>query len=240
MNSVRGLVFLIWMYGIMLVLGILFLPALLLPVSMARFPVDIWIKLVFWGLRVTAGITVEIKGREFLPQGGVLIASKHQSMFDVLIPWQLFVFPALILKQELSWLPIFGWYALKLRNVAIDRSGGANSLRKMLRQSAELASSNRQILIFPEGTRVNPGERAAYKPGVAALYKEMGVPCVPIALNSGVCWPARGIRFNPGQITVQILPQIDPGLDRRSFMTELETKIETATDDLMKNTRPHK
>jgi len=233
MISVRGVIFLIWLYGNMLVIGLLFLPFLLLPISVARFPVDLWMKSVFWGLRVITGITIKIEGQEHIPKGGVLIASKHQSMFDVLIPWRFFSFPALILKQELSWMPIFGWYAMKLRNVAINRGGGANALRKMLRQSAELAKSGRQILIFPEGTRVIPGSKSPYKPGVAALYKEMSVPCVPIALNSGLCWPAKGVGFNRGVITVKILPPINPGLDRKTFMKELEARIETATQSLV-------
>ncbi len=232
MSQFRGVVFLIWMYGLILILGLLFLPVLVLPISWARWPVDLWLKMMFWGIRVLLGVRIVVEGREHIPDGGALIAPKHQSMFDVLIPWQLFSFPALILKQELAWLPVFGWYVMKLKNVAIDRKGGAGALRKMVRQAATLAANQRQILIFPEGTRVLPGAKAPYKSGVAALYKEMNVPCVPIALNSGLCWPAHGLNFRPGTIIVRVLPPIPPGLDRRAFMQQLEHSIETASDEL--------
>ncbi|VAV94379.1 Acyl-CoA:1-acyl-sn-glycerol-3-phosphate acyltransferase [hydrothermal vent metagenome] len=233
MNKLRGLVFLVWMYGLILIIGLALLPVLILPMRWARSALDIWLALVFFGVRVILGIRLEFTGQENIPAGGVLIASKHQSMLDVLVPWRLFSFPALILKQELSWLPVFGWYVLKLKNVAIDRKAGAKALRKMLRQSAALAKQGRQILIFPEGTRVEPGQKVPYKSGVAALYLKMQVPCVPIALNTGLCWPAHGLDFKPGTVQVQILPAIAPGLDKKTFLAELETRIETATNQLI-------
>jgi len=233
MRKLRAILFLIWMYGLMLVLGILSLPFLFLPVRWVLWPVQLWLSLVFGGLRVLLGITFEIKGQQNIPKGGALIAGKHQAMFDVLIPWKLFSFPAIILKQELSWMPIFGWYAMKLKNVAIDRKAGAKALRKMLAQTKVLAEQGRQIIIFPEGTRVQPGDKAPYKPGIAAMYGQMNVPCVPVAINSGLCWPAHGLGFKPGMITVQILPVIAPGLSRKQFMQELELRIETASNALL-------
>lgn len=233
-NSVRGALFVFWMVVWLLILGVVFLPFLLLPVRVARFPLDVWRSLVFWGLRYITGIRVRIEGEQHLPTGGLLIASKHQSMFDVLIPWRLFAFPALIFKRELAWVPIFGWYVVKLKNVAINRKDGAKALRKMLQQCTALAKQGRQILIFPEGTRIKPGAKGLYKPGVAGLYKEMQVPCVPIALNSGMHWPGSGFSFRPGVITVRILPAIAPGLDKKTFMKELELRIETASAEINK------
>jgi len=233
MNYVRGVIFLCGLCLVTLVVGLLFLPFLLLPIKWAKIPAMIWLNLLFFGVRYVLGIRLVVEGKQNIPTGGALIASKHQSMLDVLIPWRLFSFPALILKQELSWIPIFGWYVMKLKNIAIDRKGGAAALRSMRQISTKLAREGRQILIFPEGTRVAPGTKIAYKSGVAALYLEMGVPCVPIALNTGLCWPARGLNFKPGVVTVRILPVIEPGLDRSAFMAQLEHQIETATDELL-------
>jgi 1-acyl-sn-glycerol-3-phosphate acyltransferase len=224
MGYVRGVLFLIWVVFWLLLLGIIFLPTLFMGLAAAKVPMKIWTKISLFGMRYICGIKVVVEGKKNIPQGGALLASKHQSMFDVLIPWQLFSFPALILKTELSRIPIFGWYVMKLKNVAIKRQDGAKALRKMLKDCAALAKQGRQILIFPEGT--------SYKPGVAGLYKEMQVPCVPIALNSGLCWPKSGLNFQPGTITVRILPAIAPGLDKKSFMQQLHASIETASIEL--------
>jgi len=232
MGYLRGVLFLIWMVFWLLLLGIIFLPTLLMGLAAVKAPMKIWIKITLFGMRYICGIKIAIEGTQNIPKGGALLASKHQSMFDVIIPWQLFSFPALILKTELSRIPIFGWYVMKLKNVAINRKDGAKALRKMLKDCAALAKQNRQILIFPEGTRVKPGASAPYKPGVAGLYKEMQVPCVPIALNSGLCWPKSGLNFQPGTITVRILPAIAPGLDKKTFMQQLQTSIETASLEL--------
>ncbi len=234
MRKIRAALFLIWMYGLMFLLGIVALPFLILPKKWTLWPLRLWLFLVFAGLRHLLGIRVKIEGLENIPKGGALIAAKHQSMFDVLFPWQLFSFPAIILKQELSWLPIFGWFAMKLQNIAINRKAGATALRKMLRDAESLTQHNRQILIFPEGTRVKPGQSAPYKPGIAAMYMQMNVACVPIALNSGLFWPSRGLNFRPGTISVQILPPILPGLSRKEFMQTLQHQIETASNALAK------
>lgn len=232
MGYVRGVLFLVWVLFWLLLLGVLFLPTLFMGLAAAKIPMKIWTKMALLGMRYICGIKVVIEGKQNIPTGGALLASKHQSMFDVIIPWRLFSFPALILKTELSRIPIFGWYVMKLKNVAIKRQDGAKALRKMLQDCAALAKQNRQILIFPEGTRVKPGASSSYKPGVAGLYKKMQVPCVPIALNSGLCWPKSGLNFQPGTITVRILPAIAPGLDKKTFMQQLQTSIETASAEL--------
>ncbi len=233
MKLARSVVFVVWMYGLMVIMGLLCAPALLGPRAWSRACLMVWLRLVFWGLSAICGIRVEVRGAQRLPTGPALVAMKHQSMVDTLWPWLALPDPAIILKRSLAYLPVFGWYAMKLKNIAIDRAAGASALRAMGKAAAERAADNRQILIFPEGTRGEPGQRYEYKPGVAALYKAMNAPCTPIALNSGLYWPGHGIQRNPGTIVIEVLEPIPPGLDRKTFMTTLETRIETAAAALL-------
>ncbi len=229
----RSLLFVGWMYGLMAVMGILCLPTLLMPRRAALAAMALWRRLVLWGLKVLCGITFEVRGRKHMPREGALVAMKHQSMFETIVAWELIPDPAIILKKELVFLPVFGWYALKLENIVVDRGAHANALRKMLRAADRRVREGRQVVIFPEGTRVAPGEHVPYKPGVAALYRELDRPCVPVALNSGLCWPAHGVLRRPGHIVFDILPPIPPGLSRRDFMRELEARLEPAADALL-------
>lgn len=232
MTLIRSLIFIVWMYGLMVVMGIAGIWLLLFPRAWSRIFFRLYLVLIFGGLRLICGLRYEVEGREHLPQGGVLIASKHQSMFETLAYWQILDDPAIILKKELAWLPFFGWFAQKLGNIVVDRGAAAKALRKMLTDARKRASEGRQILIFPEGTRTAPGARVAYKPGVAGLYSAMNVPCVPAALDSGFFWQGRGLLRRPGCITVRFLPPIEPGLPRDEFMSLLENRIETASADL--------
>lgn len=233
MHIIGSALFVIWMYGLMAVMGLLCSPLLLGPRSWARGCFAVYRTLVFAGLRVLCGIRFEVRGREHIPQGPALVASKHQSMFETLAFWHILPDPAIILKKELKYLPFFGWYAMKLKNVAVDRSAGASALKAMLRAARERANEGRQIVIFPQGTRVKPGAPETYKPGVAGLYGAMDVPCVPVALNSGLYWPGSGFIRRPGTITIEFLQPIPAGLPRARFMEELETRIETASTALL-------
>ncbi len=234
---IRSVIFMIWMYGLMVLMGLICLPLLAGPRAWAKGVVILWIRLVLWGLRTFCGVHLNIEGQQHLPKGGALIACKHQAMVDVLWPWITCNDPALIFKKELGFLPIFGWFALKLKNVMVDRNGHATALRKMLRQAGVLADEGRQIAIFPEGTRTAPGAILPYKPGVAALYQQMNVPCIPVALNSGLHWPAHGFILTPGIITVRVLPPIAPGLKRKAFMKTLHDQIEAASKELLSHKR---
>jgi 1-acyl-sn-glycerol-3-phosphate acyltransferase len=229
----RSLVFSFWMYGLLILMGLICLPLLAGPRNWVQAVVKLWIRLVLWGLKIFCGVVLRIEGKEFLPKGGALIACKHQAMVDVLWPWLVCPSPALIFKKELSLLPIFGWYVMKLGNVMVDRGGHATALRSMVRRARDLAEQGRQIIIFPEGTRGAPGQKLPYKPGVAALYLQMDVPCVPVALNSGLHWPAHGLIRTPGEITIRILPPIAPGLKRKAFMQELQTRIDEESKALL-------
>jgi len=138
-----------------------------------------------------------------------------------------------VMKKELMWIPFLGWYSIKTQMLVIDREGGATTLKKMVREALLRFADNRQLVIFPEGTRGTPGVVGDYKPGVAALYRELNVPCVPVATNSGVHWPAHGFLRKPGTIVFEYLEPIPPGLKRAAFMDTLKTRIETASAALL-------
>jgi 1-acyl-sn-glycerol-3-phosphate acyltransferase len=227
------------MYGLMVVMGVICAPSLLVPRSWVRAVFQLWLGLVLGGLKIICGVEYEVRGREHVPAGGALVASKHQSMFETLAFWAILEDPAIILKKELSYLPFFGWYAMKLKNIKVDRSAGSKALRDMLNQARDRAQESRQVVIFPQGTRLKPGEADSYKPGVAGLYSAMKVACVPVALNSGLYWPARGFTRTPGRIVIEFQPPIEPGLDKKAFLAELEHRIETASNALLPADRAH-
>ena len=186
-----------------------------------------------WLLRHVCRITVEYRGLERIPPGPLLIASKHQSLWETFAFMIVFSDPAYILKRELMWIPFFGWYARKAAMIPVDRGKRSQALATMTaRARAELAR-NRQILIFPEGTRRAPGAEPSYKYGVVHLYQETGTSCLPVALNSGLFWPRRSFRRYPGTILVEILDPIAPGLEREEFATRLKSAIEEATARLV-------
>lgn len=238
MAAVRSVIFVVWMYGLMAVMGLVCAPALLGPRSWSKACLNLYLALVFGGLKLLCGIEYEVRGLEHKPSAGALVASKHQSMFETLAFWRVLDDPAIILKKELSYLPFFGWYAMKLKNIKVDRAAAAKALRDMLKQARERASEGRQVVIFPQGTRLEPGAEDSYKPGVAGLYSAMKVACTPVALNSGLYWPAHGFVRRPGTIVIEFLPAIEPGLPRDEFMAELETRIETASRALLPASAP--
>ena len=178
------------------------------------------------------GITHEIRGLENIPNGPIMIASKHQSMWDTQIYNLIFYDCIFVLKRSLLAVPLVGWFMWRAGMIAVDRRAGAAAMRKLLRDARTSVENGHTIVIFPEGTRMPPGERGCYQPGVAALYKELGLPVVPGALNSGTYWPRRAFKKRPGCIVLEFLPAIEPGLDRHDFMKELEEQIETATASL--------
>ncbi len=216
------------------ILGVLGLPLLALDRRHVCRLRDAWIRLELALLRATAGLEHRVEGVEHLPADGrCLVASKHQSAWETLALHTLFPDPAIVLKRELLRLPLLGWYFRKVGMVPIDRSAGAAALRRMTAEARRLSAAGRPIAIYPQGTRVAPGADAPYRPGVYALYRALGVPAVPVALDSGRFWPRLSFAKRPGTITVRILPPIPPGLDRRAFMARLEDAIETASRELL-------
>jgi 1-acyl-sn-glycerol-3-phosphate acyltransferase len=219
----------------MVIVGIAVIWFLVMPRSWSRAAFRFWLALVFGGLKVICGQSYEVRGRENLPEGGALIASRHESMLETQAFWQILDDPAIILKKELAWLPFFGWFAIKLGNIVVDRGAAAKAMRKMLRDARSRAEDGRQILIFPEGTRMEPGQFTELKPGVAGLYSAMNVPCVPVALDTGDYWAGRGIVRRPGRAVIQFLEPIAPGLSRDVFMETLQSRIEHGTRELRAN-----
>jgi 1-acyl-sn-glycerol-3-phosphate acyltransferase len=192
-----------------------------------------WARMAIWGLRWIVGARVVFTGQEYAPKGAAIVAAKHQSMLDTLVPFLMFDAPAFVLKQELLNAPVLGWYAKTMGMIPIDREAHASALKKLLRAARPAKAAGRQIVIFPEGTRQDPGVNGDYKPGVAAIYRDLGVPCVPVALDTGRIWAAKGLIRRPGTTTIQILPPIPPGLSREDFMRTLEERIETASAALL-------
>jgi len=188
-------------------------------------------------LRLVAGIDCEIRGLEKLPRGPLIVAAKHQSAWETFALLPLFDNPFFIMKRELQWIPIFGWLTIKGRMVPVDRGAGSAALAAMAERARIELSSSRQLIIFPEGTRRPPGAEPKYKFGVAHLYAAEGVPCVPIALNSGLFWPRRSILRYPGTVIVEILDPIMPGLGRDEFFRRLQDTIEPATARLIEEGR---
>jgi 1-acyl-sn-glycerol-3-phosphate acyltransferase len=232
MSRLRALVFNLAFWLDTVVLGILGLPFLLTPRRTAMRFGRFWAQTVLALLKVIVGLDGEIRGRDNIPPGGCLIAMKHQSAWDTLILPPLLGDPAVVIKRELQWVPIYGWYATRAGSIFIDRKGGPGSLRGMVTTAKRATAAGRPVVIFPQGTRTAPGlpvDAAPYQAGVAALYRELGVPLVPAAVNSGLYWGRRAFTKRPGRIVLEFLEPIPPGLPRREVMTQLESRIEAAT-----------
>jgi 1-acyl-sn-glycerol-3-phosphate acyltransferase len=184
-------------------------------------------------LRLVAGITVDYRGLEKIPDGALIVASKHQSVWETFTLVALLDDPTYILKRELTWIPFFGWCLIKAGMIAVNRGARGQALTSMTEGARRALASGRQIIIFPEGTRRAPGAEPAYKYGVVHLYAETGTPCLPVALNSGLFWPRRKFLRHPGTIRLEVLDPIPPGLDRQAFAERLKHDIETATARLV-------
>ncbi|HTR85048.1 MAG TPA: lysophospholipid acyltransferase family protein [Reyranella sp.] len=228
----RSLAFNAGWYAGTVVIALLGSPILLLPRRVVVAWSHVWIRFVLGWLKLTCGLDHRITGLENIPRGPVLIASKHQSSWETLAFGLLFDDAAIVLKRELLFIPIVGWAMARAGNIAVARGDGASALRGLVRQAKDCAAQGRAVLIFPEGTRVAPGHTKPYQVGVAALYRQLGVPVVPVALNSGRFWGRRKWIKRPGTIQVQVLPPIAPGLRREAFMETLRERIETATTKL--------
>jgi 1-acyl-sn-glycerol-3-phosphate acyltransferase len=229
----RSLAFNVLSYATLLVYGVLGLPTFLLPSRFALGCIRIYALTNLWLLRVICGTTVEWRGLDNIPQGPCIIACKHQSAWETFALYAVIHDPTYILKRELMWLPLFGWYAWKTGLIPVDRSAGRAALSNMTRIAQRELKRGRQIVIFPEGTRRPPGAEPDYKPGALFLYSRANVPCVPMALNSGLYWPRRRFLRFPCKIRVEVLDPIQPGQDRNAFFTALEQGLEAATARLV-------
>ena len=183
--------------------------------------------------RLVLGLDYVVVGREHLPEGAYILAAKHQSTWETMKLHLLVDDPAVILKRELLFIPLWGWYAAKARMIAVHRGGRSKAVASIIAGSKKIAAQNRPIAIFPQGTRTAAGTFRPYRVGVAALYEALDLPVVPMALNSGVFWPRRKFIKRPGTITVEFLPPIPPGMGRDAFLKRLEDELEAATDRLV-------
>jgi 1-acyl-sn-glycerol-3-phosphate acyltransferase len=186
-----------------------------------------------WFLEAIVGTRMEVRGRDKLPKPPYLVAAKHQSAWDTFALIPIFSDPALVMKSELTLIPFYGWFSRKFEHVFVERDRGPAALRKLIRDAKARADAGREIVIFPEGTRRAPGAEPDYKPGTVALYEGLGLPCVPMALNSGLYWPRRELMRYPGTIIVEILDPIPAGLPREEFREELKRRIEAASSRLI-------
>ena len=208
-------------------------PLLFAPRGWAMAALKVHSNFELWLLRTIVGTKVEVRGRENIPQGPCLVASKHQSAWETFALIPIFRDPALLMKRELFFIPFHGWFSRKFEMIPVDRDKGPSALRRMLREAKKRIDDGREIIIFPEGTRRPPGAPPDYKTGIILLYDALGVPCLPVALNSGLFWPRRSVIRRPGTIDVEIHPPIPEGLPRDEFLRRLEAAVEGASGRLL-------
>jgi 1-acyl-sn-glycerol-3-phosphate acyltransferase len=215
------------------IIGVSLLPLMLGPRRWVVRALSVFAKGIIVLLRVIVGVRVEVRGREHIPKGAALIAPKHQCAFDTFGPFAWLSDVCFVMKKELVWTPFLGMYALKAGMIVVDREGHSGALRKLVRDAKDRFRHERQLVIFPEGTRGDSGVPGDYKPGIAALYRELDLPVYPVATNSGAHWPAHGFPSKPGTIVFEYLEPIPPGLKRAEFMRTLSERIETRSMELL-------
>lgn len=233
MLYIRSMVFNVLFYVVLIGLLVFGLPILAMNRHAVFWLARLWGRASIWLLDKICGVKVEFRGLENIPQGGYIIAPKHQSIwetFALLLHAPDFSY---VLKRELTWLPLFGQYLWRAEQIAIDRARGKSALNQVVARARQLLADKRQLFIFPEGTRRPVAAPPAYKFGVAQVYTECKAPCLPVALNSGLFWPRRSFLRRPGTIVVEYLEPIAPGLDRQTFLDLLQERIETRTNALV-------
>jgi 1-acyl-sn-glycerol-3-phosphate acyltransferase len=230
----RSALFNLLFFTLTAILAVVALPVLVLPRRSMLWIFHAWSWMVVMLLRTICGIRLRVTGTEHLPRdGAALVAAKHQSAFDTIVWLGLLPRPAYVLKRELLWIPIYGWLVRRARMIAVDREAGGAAMRHLMRAGRQAAAEGRQMVIFPEGTRVAPGAHVPYQPGIAALAAVTGLPVIPVATDSGLHWGRRAFHKRPGTITVAILPPLPAGLRREALLQRLEAVIEAETARLV-------
>ncbi|WP_421701585.1 lysophospholipid acyltransferase family protein [Aliiroseovarius sp.] len=228
---VLSLIFNIQMYLAMVVLALVFTPLTIFGRHWAFRAVHTYCRYVRWSAARIVGLRSEIRGE--VPTGEAIIASKHQSFFDIIMIVSAVPEPKFIMKKEILWTPIVGYYGKALGCIPVDRGKRGQAIKKMVADVKSGASAFGQLIIFPQGTRVAAGAQKKYKIGTGVLYSETGRPCVPAATNVGVFWKRHGIMRHPGLAVVEFLPTIEPGLEMDAFMAEMEQSVEVNSNRLM-------
>ena len=228
---IRSLVFIIQMYLAMFIMALYYTPLAMINRIWAYRGVHSYCRYVRWSARWMVNLDSEIRGT--VPSGEVLVAAKHQSFFDIIMLVSVLPRPKFIMKKELKWAPILGWYALRIGCVPVDRGKRGSAIEQMKKDVASGMSLPGQLIIYPQGTRVAPGATRSYKIGTAVLYEQLAQECVPVAVNVGVFWPRHGIYRKPGKAVLEFLPVIPVGVEQREFMDKLESVVEPASNALM-------
>jgi 1-acyl-sn-glycerol-3-phosphate acyltransferase len=233
----RSLVFNVLFYLNFLVWVVIALPTFLMPRAAMLRVADWWARCIILLMRIVCNIKVEFRGVEKIPRGPLIVASKHQSMWETISLLRFFEAPFFALKRELRFIPIFGLFLIKTDMIAIDRSAGGRALIAMARRARQEVLLGRQFIIFPEGTRRPVGAPPQYKSGIGLIYTDCGVPCVPVALNSGLFWPRRTFMRYPGTLVVEFLDPLPAGLPRDEFLARMRNAIEEATNRIVADAR---
>lgn len=228
---IRSVLFITQMYVMMAVIGLAYVPYAIASREGARACCKAYSRWVFWTMRWMVGIRAEVRGD--VPTGEVLIAAKHQSFLDIMMIFTALPSAKFIMKREILWTPIVGFYAKRLGCVAVDRGKRGAAIRKMVQDVSAGKANPGQLIIYSQGTRVAPGAKQPYKVGTAVLYEQFDHPCVPVATNVGVLWPRHGILRKPGTAVVEFLPAMPSGMERAAFLTQLEADVEARSDALM-------
>jgi len=228
---IRSLLFIVLMYVSMLVIGVLGAIPAGLSRNWAYKIMKLFCATVLWLARVLCGITYETRGE--VPTGNIVIASKHQSFLDVILHMYLLPRANYVMKRELKWAPILGFYAMRIGAAPVKRGDKSKAVGQMMKGIERNSGDASQLVIYPQGTRVPPGTFKPYKVGAAVICERMGKPCIPVATNAGVFWPKRGLLRHPGVVVFEYLEPMPKGLKLEVFTKELETRIETASNKLM-------
>jgi 1-acyl-sn-glycerol-3-phosphate acyltransferase len=229
----RSLVFNVLFYLVLAFWALVALPTFLMPRAAMLRVASWWAMSAIFLMRAICNIKVEFRGAEKIPKGALIVASKHQSFWETFALLCFFEAPFFVVKRQLMFIPVFGQFLVKTDMIGIDRSSGRRALLQVMRRAGEQVRHGRQFVIFPEGTRTAPGAPPQYKGGVGMVYSECGVPCLPVALNSGLFWPRRTFMRYPGTLVVEFLDPIPPGLKRDEFLARVERTIEEATSRIV-------
>lgn len=232
MLALRSFTFSVLFYGLFAISAVVAAAiSVVAPKSLPPFAA-FWSRTWLAMYRGICGVSYEVRGQEHLPTGGCLLAVKHQSVWDTCALFAVFERPVFVLKSELMIIPFFGWALARLGCIPVKRGTGKSALENMVRGTRTALGEAKQVVIFPEGTRTRVGDADSYKTGISHLYKDLGVACVPVALNSGVLWPRHSFLRPPGVVRMQILEAIPPGMGRKQMFDLMVQRIETAVAQL--------
>lgn len=231
MQLLRSLIFNIFIYVIMAIYAVIFFIPALITKEWAFKACHAWCITVRWALRWMIGLKIEVRGTP--PTGEVMIAAKHQSFLDIIVIYNSIPRARFIMKRELMYAPIMGQYAMRLGTIPVNRGKRGAAIEQMKRDIAKGAADPGQLVIYPQGTRVAPGDKKPYKIGTGAIYEQLDQACIPVATNVGYFWPKRGVLRKPGTCVVEFLDPIAPGMPVKEFMAHLEEVVESRSDALL-------